>query len=137
MQESLVCSVCEKTWKRNKTRGRKPTVCPKCLKSVIQDSQPKPKQPNQKSEAKKSDPVKPTEVTVKKNSSEVTAQKVYQSLYPKDPSFEELRESTKNGSVWKCTACGHIMQLTLAITAVPTHKCSPTSSKINLYERIG
>jgi hypothetical protein len=135
MQESLVCSVCEKTWKRNKTRGRKPTVCPKCLKSSIQISEPKQKQPNQKSEAKISEPIK--SIVEDKKTSDVTYKQIYQSLYPKDPSFEELRESTKNGSIWKCQACANVIRLDVAVTATPTHKCNPNSNKINLYERIG
>lgn len=135
MQESLVCSVCEKTWKRNKTRGRKPTVCPKCLKSSIQISEPKQKQPNQKSEAKISEPIK--SIVQDKKTSDVTYKQIYQSLYPKDPSFEELRESTKNGSIWKCQACANVIRLDVAVTATPTHKCNPNSNKINLYERIG
>ena len=135
MQESLVCSVCEKTWKRNKTRGRKPTVCPKCLKSSIQISEPKQKQPNQKSKAKISESIK--SIVDDKKTSDVTYKQIYQSLYPKDPSFEELRESTKNGSIWKCQACANIIRLDVAVTAIPTHKCNPNSNKINLYERIG
>lgn len=135
MQESLICSVCEKTWKRNKTRGRKPTVCTKCLKSSIKVSNRKPKQPNQKSEPKINVP--DNNVNSNKNISKITPRLVYQSLYPKDPSFKELGESTKNGSIWKCKGCGHVMRLDLAITAIPTHKCSPNFSKISLYERIG
>jgi|688.fasta_scaffold433807_3 hypothetical protein len=135
MQESLVCSVCEKTWKRNKTRGRKPTVCPKCLKSSIQVSEPKQKQPNQKSKAKISESIK--SIVDDKKTSDVTYKQIYKSLYPKDPSFEELRESTKNGSIWKCQACANIIRLDVAVTAIPTHKCNPNSNKINLYERIG
>lgn len=134
MQESLLCSVCEKTWKRNKTRGRKPLVCPKCLKSSIQVSQVKPKQPNQKSEPKISEP---TTTVDNKKIFDITYRQIYKSLYPKDPSFQELRESTKNGSIWKCQACSNVIHLDVAVTAIPTHKCNPNSNKINLYERIG
>jgi len=135
MQESLICSVCEKTWKRNKTRGRKPTVCTKCLKSSIQASNSKPKQPNQKSEPKINIP--DNNLNSDKKTLELTPRHVYSSLYPRDPLSKEIAESTKNGSTWKCKGCGNIMRLDLSITAVPTHKCSPNSSKINLYERIG
>lgn len=32
MKETLVCSSCTKTWKREVARGRKPVMCPKCIK---------------------------------------------------------------------------------------------------------
>ena len=32
MKETLICSICKNNWKRELTRGRKPTVCPKCVK---------------------------------------------------------------------------------------------------------
>ena len=132
MQESLTCSLCSKTWKRNKTRGRKPTICPKCIKLSTPPSVLKTKSV---SSPKLSPQIqKPIEI---KSSSEITQNQVYQVLYPKDPSHKELLESTKNGSTWRCTACGNIIKLAVAVSAIPTHKCSPSSSKINLYERIG
>ena len=34
--EELVCEACSKTWQRQKTRGRKPRLCPTCLTSPVQ-----------------------------------------------------------------------------------------------------
>lgn len=129
MQESLICSVCNKTWKRNKTRGRKPTTCPKCLRASAPLSELNKDLIQNKNSS--------SQLVHTKPSSDVTPNQVYQFLYPKDPSHKELLEATKNGSVWKCKGCGHTFKLEVPISAIPTHKCSPNSSKINLYERIG
>lgn len=32
-KEILFCTVCSSQWERNKTRGRKPKLCPQCLES--------------------------------------------------------------------------------------------------------
>jgi len=35
LKESLVCEVCSSTWTRNRSRGRKPRVCPECVKDNV------------------------------------------------------------------------------------------------------
>jgi hypothetical protein len=35
LKESLQCEVCSSTWSRTRTRGRKPRVCPQCIKDEI------------------------------------------------------------------------------------------------------
>lgn len=34
-KESLVCEVCSSLWIRKRSRGRKPKVCPQCLKDNV------------------------------------------------------------------------------------------------------
>lgn len=34
-KESLVCETCSSTWTRKKARGRKPKVCPQCVKDNV------------------------------------------------------------------------------------------------------
>lgn len=34
-KESLQCAVCSSIWTRKKSRGRKPTVCPDCIKEQV------------------------------------------------------------------------------------------------------
>lgn len=35
LREKLICQVCSSCWVRKKARGRKPAVCPKCVKKQI------------------------------------------------------------------------------------------------------
>jgi len=34
-KESLTCEVCDSVWVRKKSRGRKPKVCPECIKDNV------------------------------------------------------------------------------------------------------
>lgn len=34
-KESLTCEICSSSWTRKKTRGRKPKVCPQCIKDNV------------------------------------------------------------------------------------------------------
>jgi len=44
--ENLTCEQCNKSWKRQPSRGRKPRLCPQCLAAPQSNSQPVPaKQP--------------------------------------------------------------------------------------------
>lgn len=35
LKESLQCEVCSSNWSRTRTRGRKPRVCPQCIKDDV------------------------------------------------------------------------------------------------------
>jgi rubrerythrin len=35
LKETLHCEVCSSTWSRKKIRGRKPKVCPQCIKDEV------------------------------------------------------------------------------------------------------
>lgn len=35
LKESLTCEVCSSSWMRKRTRGRKPKVCPQCIKDEV------------------------------------------------------------------------------------------------------
>lgn len=121
MEEELVCNSCSKKWKRHRTRGRKPLICPNCLAATAQSSIPaEPSQPKQDSS----------------ESSGITKSLIFKTLFPKPDNYEELLESTKNGSVWKCTNCGSMLTLNVGITTVPTHRCTPDMVSLKYYERI-
>jgi hypothetical protein len=148
MKESLTCTSCASTWKRDKTRGRKPHLCPKCVR-VENAASVKPVKQNLKKDivkrGRKAKPIIETdnksEVKIdteikNKTTSDLTVSKVMQSFHPKSSNHEELRESTKNGSTWKCTNCGNILKLEISITDIPTHRCTPNMVSVKPYERI-
>lgn len=152
MKESLTCSSCGCTWKRDKTRGRKPHFCPKCVKAQALDEiksvNKKQKITSEKVIAKRGRKAKPVlesnfqqkvednkEVKIKQTS-ELTISKVINSFHPKPANYKELQESTKNGSTWKCTNCGNILKLEISITDIPVHRCTPNMVSVKPYERI-
>ena len=104
MKEKLTCTQCEKTWSREKTRGRKPVLCPKCATQT----EPQP------------EPETETETT------EISAGQIYQYYHPTD---EKLKESTKGGSTWLCR-CGYKYTTRFSLSAIPTHKCSENGKSI-------
>jgi len=48
-------------------------------------------------------------------------------LHPKPTNWRELVEATKNGSTWQCPRCKWKMEVSVPLTDVPTHKCTPIS----------
>lgn len=148
MKESLTCNSCGSTWKRDKTRGRKPNFCPKCVKAQT-INEPKVKEKTAKStrvvKAKRSIKavIKEEQAIVKdaqeikvRSHSDLTVSKVLQSFHPKALNYKEIQESTKNGSTWKCTNCGNILKLEISVTDIPHHRCTPDMVSIKPYERI-
>lgn len=124
MEETLVCESCQKSWSRQRSRGRKPRYCSECLNSEhTLSSAPVATPPNKES-------------ANFKNEYSTLIHKVYSTLLPKNPKADSLLESTKNGSKWKCPSCGHILTIHLAITDIPTHRCTPSTVTVKRYERI-
>lgn len=138
MKESLVCTQCGQTWKRERSRGRKPLLCPSCSpkESVIV-------KPKGKVKPRKAQPIEVEQIvstpkgkTSEDTKSKVSIHNVFSSLYPKPKDAEDLINSTKNGSQWRCPSCGHILTLHVSISDVPTHRCTPDSVSIKICERI-
>jgi Zn finger protein HypA/HybF involved in hydrogenase expression len=141
MKESLTCTGCGATWKRDKSRGRKPHFCPKCVKLQLQETtakevnprkikvNPVAKQQSLQIEEHKM-PVPP------KTKSDLTASQVISSLNPKRHDSAQLAESTRNGSVWQCPSCKSVTEVFLAINDIPTHRCTPNMVSAKLMERI-
>lgn len=122
MDEQLICTLCNKTWSRPKTRGRKPNFCPQCVvSSSSQEQLPKSDKDSCSNDS---------------GSSKDKTLSVYQYLYPKPSNYKDLIESTKSGSVWKCPSCGDILKLLVPITDVPTHRCTPNTVTVKPYQRI-
>lgn len=136
MNESLTCTSCSKVWKRERTRGRKPLLCPKCVKDQSIDVPVK--STSRKVVAK---PIsKPTSTPVQevqtKTKSDLTLSQVISSLNPKRSDSAALAESTKNGSVWQCPSCKSITELFISVNDIPTHRCTPDMVSIKFMERI-
>lgn len=142
MKETLTCTSCSKTWKREKARGRKPNLCPKCQKaSIVQASQ----QPKVVERVKRNIKAKPLQVVATSNlpieedpkdNSEIkiSIADVYRDYYP-SPS-DELIESTKNGSKWYCPSCGKKVRSEISLSAIPTHRCPEKSTNIKPFQRV-
>jgi len=136
MKETLTCTQCEKRWRREKTRGRKPHLCPKCTKTLTK-TQPKKKTVVQIVEVKKTKTFrKITKKQIQATTSnddpnELTVGQIYQYFHPTN---EKLKEETKGGSTWKCR-CGYKIEIKFPLTATPTHKCTENSKPIQM-ERI-
>jgi len=134
MKETLTCTQCEKRWRRERSRGRKPHLCPKCTKAAA-NIQPKKKavvEVAEVSKKKKFRKVEPKRIEVKASNQkddspqELSVGKVLSYYHPTD---EKLREQTKGGSQWKCR-CGYIFETKFSLTAVPTHKCTENGKSI-------
>jgi hypothetical protein len=134
MKESLTCTLCSATWKRDKSRGRKPHFCPKCVKLQLQQAAIK-EVSTRKIKAK---PIaKQPQTSVQSNpKSDLTLSQVVASLNPKRHDSAQLAESTKNGSVWQCPVCKSITEVFVPINHVPTHRCTPNTVSAKLMERI-
>jgi ribosomal protein L37AE/L43A len=133
MEETLTCSQCSKKWKRQRTRGRKPVVCPKCVANNTE-----PPKINQNQNTVSTEPkVQPKVIAdcLKPDKSELIA--VYQSLYPK-PSKEsdQLKNQGSSGTTWKCTHCGYTLVIGVILSDIPTHKCSENSIRVRELQRI-
>lgn len=127
MEEQLTCSICKKTWSRLKARGRKPLVCPACISSGTvfipsKDTVPKSKEP-----------AKPEP---QKQSSDLSISKVHSAIYPKPSNYEDIVQSTKQGSTWKCPACGSLLTIYVPVSSTPTHRCTPDTVSVKFMERI-
>jgi uncharacterized Zn finger protein len=144
VKESLTCSQCSKTWKREVSRGRKPVLCPACLKKNVKE---KEKQAKQKEVVVSKNDRKVTAVpkeavqtvVVTENSEDkikLTTADILREYYPLPSNSDELLKSTKNGSTWGCTKCGATLKVNIAVTAIPTHRCPRKSTNIRPYERI-
>jgi hypothetical protein len=141
MKESLTCTGCGATWKRDKSRGRKPHFCPKCVKLQLQETTAKEVNPRK---IKVNPVAKQQSLQIEehkmpvqsKTKSDLTASQVISSLNPKRHDSAQLAESTRNGSVWQCPSCKSVTEVFLAINDIPTHRCTPNMVSAKLMERI-
>jgi hypothetical protein len=129
--------MCDKTWKRDKSRGRKPTACPKCAKAVAAN-----KEDEKKQVAKRAVKAQPVEIandkieTTVHTKSEVSIYDVYRGIYPKPANYQEFLESTRNGSEWFCKSCKKSLRSEIPLSVPPTHRCPEKSTNIKEYERV-
>ena len=129
MKETLVCSLCQKNWKREISRGRKPVVCPKCSAKNASKTIKKEVQP-------KNNNHEPEIVKETLDLEPISISQVFRDYYPKPNNYEELIESTKKGSLWHCSKCNKELKCSIALSAIPVHTCPPNTGKIREYERV-
>jgi hypothetical protein len=150
MKETLTCSNCKKNWKRDKSRGRKPTLCPKCIKILSREEEISKKSklamktapfrkvskpPTRVSPQPPKAPVKPSEDSPKQPEG-LDIRQVFSILSPKPRNYRELSESTKNGSIWQCPVCKIVVEINIAIVQPPAHRCTPTTVTEKEFVRI-
>lgn len=135
MKEKLTCQTCNKNWRREKTRGRKPHECPKCIKNKEKTTEPKTKTAAQIKQIKPrkiiAQPKKQIQASTEntpQNKNEITVGEVYQYYHPTN---DKLKEETKGGSKWKCR-CGYTIELKFSVSATPTHKCTTNGKSIQM-----
>lgn len=150
MKETLTCSNCERNWKRDKSRGRKPNFCPKCVKVLAREEENSKKAklamktapfrkvskpPTKVSPPPAKAPVKPSEDSPK-HLEGLDIRQVFSILSPKPRNYRELSESTKNGSTWQCPVCKTVVKINVAIVQPPAHRCTPTTVTEKEFVRI-
>lgn len=128
MLETLTCTSCNSQWTRERARGRKPVLCPSC----VSQSELKPNQPISDSQSVITQKTEHSSI----NSSRLALGTIFRGLFPKYQNAQELAEATKNGSVWKCPSCSHILTMNVAVTAPVTHRCTPDTVTTKICERI-
>lgn len=127
MNETLVCESCNKTWKREVTRGRKPKLCKKCFKDSLKTDSIK---------KESAAPVqKPVEPPAQKERVKISYADVFKAIYTTSIDSKKLIDETKNGSQWKCSRCGATLEVHVPLSDIPTHKCG-ISSRVQNYERV-
>lgn len=139
MKETLTCATCKGTWKREKSRGRKPTTCPKCIKAIEKAALKAEKEKTIKVKSSKKEELvveSQVEPEVVHTKSQVSIYDVYRNIYPKPANYNEFFESTKNGSEWICKSCKKTYHSHVALVVPPTHRCPPKSSNVKEYERV-
>jgi hypothetical protein len=118
MNETLVCTVCDKKWQRLRARGRKPIVCPLCVIQEESDNRELLITPK-----------------VETHNTDLTSDvknilcNVYSAYYPKDINVYKITES-KPKVKWVCVHCNFEMVSVIPLTAVPLHKCSKNTSSL-------
>jgi len=132
MKEKLTCATCNKNWHREKTRGRKPHQCPKCVKAEQKQQTAKKtvvdiiqvKKNQRKVIATPIAQASSQNAENNQNNKELSVGQIFNYYHPSD---QKLKEETKGGSTWKCKRCGYTLTVKLSLTAVPTHKCTENS----------
>jgi hypothetical protein len=154
MKETLTCTQCNSNWKREVSRGRKPVLCPKCLKQSLKSHSTPVKKASKQvarpalktapSRKVSKPPVSPSRTPsqnplpkpVEDPSTDFDIRQVYSILSPKPKNYQELLSSTKNGSTWQCPLCKHIISVAISILQPPSHRCTPTTVTEKEFVRI-
>ena len=125
MKETLTCTQCEKRWRRERSRGRKPHLCPKCVKASTKTQSKKVVEVVEVTKVKKARKIAAKIIQASSNkdkeNTELSVGKVFSYYHPSD---DKLKEETKGGSKWKCKHCGYTLSVKFSVSAVPTHKCT-------------
>lgn len=118
MNETLICTACDKKWQRVRTRGRKPVLCPTCTAQQVSHNQ----------EPLVSSIVETDNANFVSDIKSIVCN-VYNTYYPRDVVVYKLTES-KSKVNWVCHYCGYEMISVIPLTAVPLHRCSKNTSSL-------
>lgn len=78
----------------------------------------------------------PPSLPVPIQTSDLTLRQIWSVLVPKHARWRELVAETENGSRWQCPKCKWVLEVSVALTDIPYHKCSPAASRVQSLERI-
>jgi hypothetical protein len=117
MKEILLCTRCDKKWKRDKVRGRKPYYCLPCTQEVnltLENTKPA--------------------FSVKK----IVVNKEQRKVLASTAKPKTAKDSTliPGPSHWQCPTCKVYVGMEVAITAPPVHRCEKKARRILPLEQI-
>lgn len=109
MKEKLTCTKCSKTWTRNRLRGRKPLLCPSCLKISSSSIQP---------------------------AVQLSRKKLVRMATPKEKNSNKDKIIIDGPSKWQCSSCLVSVTIEIGIYDPPTHACRKRLKKNYPLERV-
>lgn len=117
MKETLTCTRCEKKWKRDKVRGRKPYFCLSCAAEVA--------------------------INLEKDAQSFSLKKVVVNPQPKKILVSSAKPKTasddkmfKPPTHWQCPACSVYIGVEVAISEPPAHRCPKRANRVLALEQI-
>lgn len=105
--EELTCESCNTVWTRQKTRGRKPKVCPNCV---------------------------PILVTLEDQDDNEDLQDLLDIELPEEPPLAPTKY--KPGTKWRCSSCQVSIKIGIGHDEPPTHACQKKLKRILPLEKV-
>lgn len=105
--EELFCESCKKVWNRQKTRGRKPRVCPDCVPQLVVQQ----------------DVLQEDDDDILSDIPVIDEPPLAPTKYP---------ANTK----WRCPSCGASVKIGIGINDPPTHKCPKRLKRVYPLEMV-
>ncbi len=109
-KETLVCQVCQRTWQREHSRGRKPRFCGDC--QAVSESL-----------------LKPSRIVINDDSLSQPTVKGIDTIIKKSVKY-------KGRNSWICSKCSSELQTFVGLIDDPMHVCKKSSNRYLPYELV-